>query len=323
MNTKPPLVRRGFLQVLTILFAVTMTGALAVYSHRKANRGFIHGTKSTQVLEDLRLLDAAVDAAVESGQEHASLQKSGSGVLVLSGTKSYSGLSNVLSGSLQVRNMPESRSATATEKGFEGDRGTKSELILRGANAFAGMQGVKSGTLFSPDAAGDIVTRVTRPALPDPIPDAIPKSTNDVTVFSTGKSLSAGTLTFGSRETIMPGVKSSGIFLPFVHSNLLFDVSAAGWQLTGLTTNGTTTVTVASTAGLTPGLVVVGPNIPLGATVTSITNGTQFVISVAATGNTASPQIGAAGLTLPQALTAAPATRIPAPAPRPAPGKTP
>jgi len=53
--------------------------------------------------------------------------------------------------------------------------------------------------------------------------------------------------------------------------------------LTGVTLNGTTTVTVADTTGLQPGMVLVGPTATglNGQTIVSITNGTNFVISSA------------------------------------------
>jgi hypothetical protein len=50
-----------------------------------------------------------------------------------------------------------------------------------------------------------------------------------------------------------------------------------------VTTNATTTVTAANTAGLYIGEQVFAPGIPVGATVSSITNSTTFVISSAAT----------------------------------------
>jgi len=53
--------------------------------------------------------------------------------------------------------------------------------------------------------------------------------------------------------------------------------------LTAGSTNGTTTVTVASTAGMQNGMLVMMPGVPNGATVTSVTNSAQFVISQAAT----------------------------------------
>ena len=49
------------------------------------------------------------------------------------------------------------------------------------------------------------------------------------------------------------------------------------------TTNASTTVTCTSTSGLIPGMFIGGAGIPQGATVSSITNGTTFVISSAAT----------------------------------------
>ena len=58
MNAKPPLVRRGF-QIAVIFFIVGMAGAYVMYAHRKANMTVVSGTKSTRVLEDLRMIDAA------------------------------------------------------------------------------------------------------------------------------------------------------------------------------------------------------------------------------------------------------------------------
>jgi autotransporter-associated beta strand protein len=51
------------------------------------------------------------------------------------------------------------------------------------------------------------------------------------------------------------------------------------------TTDGTTTVTFGSTAGMSPGAVISGTNIPTGATIVSVTDATHVVISAAATGS--------------------------------------
>jgi len=68
-------------------------------------------------------------------------------------------------------------------------------------------------------------------------------------------------------------------FLPAALSTLPLPL-----PLTGLSTNGVDgTITVASTTGLVIGMSVVGPNIPAGATVASITDGTTFTISAATT----------------------------------------
>ena len=52
--------------------------------------------------------------------------------------------------------------------------------------------------------------------------------------------------------------------------------------MVGTTTNGSSTVTVGSTAGLSVGQAVSGPGIPIGATITAILSGNQVVISSAA-----------------------------------------
>ena len=63
------------------------------------------------------------------------------------------------------------------------------------------------------------------------------------------------------------------------------------------TTNANRIVTVASTAGLTTGLVVSGTNIPAGSTISSIVSATQIQISVNATGTSAVGTLRATNLT--------------------------
>ncbi|MBX7207847.1 MAG: sulfatase-like hydrolase/transferase [Verrucomicrobiaceae bacterium] len=68
--------------------------------------------------------------------------------------------------------------------------------------------------------------------------------------------------------------------------------------LTNVTTSGTTTVTCASTAGLWPGMLISGTNMPTNATISSVTNATTFVVSSAATGSGSGLSLTAAGITL-------------------------
>jgi hypothetical protein len=58
--------------------------------------------------------------------------------------------------------------------------------------------------------------------------------------------------------------------------------------LAGVVLNSTTSVTVTSTAGLSVGQTVAGAGVPAGATIASITSGTVFVLSAAATTSSAS-----------------------------------
>ena len=68
--------------------------------------------------------------------------------------------------------------------------------------------------------------------------------------------------------------------------------------LVNCTTNGTTTVTCASTTGLWPGMSITGTNMPTNATISSITNSTTFVISAAATSSGSALTLTVAGVTL-------------------------
>jgi arylsulfatase A-like enzyme len=64
------------------------------------------------------------------------------------------------------------------------------------------------------------------------------------------------------------------------------------------TTSGSTTVTCASTTGLWPGMIVAGTNVPTGATISSITNSTTFVMSTSSMGTGSSLTLSAGGITL-------------------------
>lgn len=65
-------------------------------------------------------------------------------------------------------------------------------------------------------------------------------------------------------------------------------INSTNTSATGNTTSGSTTVTLPSTAGLVPGMAVSGPNIPAGATIAAVINGTQFALSSAATATASS-----------------------------------
>jgi arylsulfatase A-like enzyme len=84
--------------------------------------------------------------------------------------------------------------------------------------------------------------------------------------------------------------------------------------LTSCETNGTTTVTCASTAGLWPGMLITGPNIAGSingtqtgnTTVASITNATTLMLSQPATGSNTGLTLTAAGVTLTNCVTTGP-----------------
>ncbi len=64
-NSKPPLVRRGFVIVLSLTLLSGYVGFTAMQRARRP----IRSTKSTQVLQDLRMIDAAIDQyAIESNK---------------------------------------------------------------------------------------------------------------------------------------------------------------------------------------------------------------------------------------------------------------
>lgn len=105
-------------------------------------------------------------------------------------------------------------------------------------------------------------TGTTQPALGQPSVG----TSSDIRVFITNLNGAAPVVT-------------NGILAPY-----LLDVSNVPLG-SGATTSNGTTVTVASTVGLVPGMIVTGANIPAGASIVSIIDGTSFQISRAATGS--------------------------------------
>ena len=93
------------------------------------------------------------------------------------------------------------------------------------------------------------------------------------------------------------------ISAPFVAGAHQTWTTADSVTLTGGTTIAGTTVTVANTAGLRPGMAITGSGIPAGATIVSITNGTDFEISAAATAGSSQTFYAAQQLNMSGALT--------------------
>ncbi|MBK8036101.1 MAG: autotransporter-associated beta strand repeat-containing protein [Verrucomicrobiaceae bacterium] len=93
------------------------------------------------------------------------------------------------------------------------------------------------------------------------------------------------------------------ISAPFVAGANQTWTTADSVSLTSGTTIAGTTVTVANTAGLRPGMTITGSGIPAGATIVSITNGTDFVISAAATAGSSQTFYAAQQLNMSGALT--------------------
>ena len=145
----------------------------------------------------------------------------------------------------------------------------------------------QSGTLAPTTAASTVDVTGPITALTNPIQSVFGLRTNSSVT-------APGTLKFSSVSLVNEGgLLVNGIST--ISTNLIFDPTnaTAPVALANLTTTAnSTTVTVTSTASLTPGLFVTGPNIPAGSFIQSITNGTQFVLNnsvgTAASGGTGS-----------------------------------
>lgn len=76
------------------------------------------------------------------------------------------------------------------------------------------------------------------------------------------------------------------------------------------TTSASTSVVCSSTANLWPGMIITGPGMAAGATISSITNSTTFVASAAATASSSTATLTANGITLTNCTTTAASTTV-------------
>jgi hypothetical protein len=76
------------------------------------------------------------------------------------------------------------------------------------------------------------------------------------------------------------------------------------------TTSASTSVVCSSTANLWPNMIITGPGMAAGAVISSITNGTTFVISAAATASSTTATLTANGITLTNCTTTAASTSV-------------
>ena len=112
-------------------------------------------------------------------------------------------------------------------------------------------------------------------------------SVTDVTNMKPGMGITGTGIPNGTRVKAVTTDGSNDFTLSqnaaSTQSNQTYQGVFGALALTAGSTNGTTTVTVASTAGMQTGMLVMMPGVPNGATVTIVSNSTQFVISLPAT----------------------------------------
>jgi autotransporter-associated beta strand protein len=147
-----------------------------------------------------------------------------------------------------------------------------------------------SGTLNIDGSGSPARASLTGGATTDTSPNVTVANTAGLVVgmVVTGPGIPAGT-------TIASITNATTLVLSAPATATLTAQTYAASPLSGSTTSGSTSVTVASTTGLLPGMQVMGANIPAGAKIASVTNATSFVLDVPATG-TAAGQIFSAGL---------------------------
>lgn len=124
--------------------------------------------------------------------------------------------------------------------------------------------------------------------VPSAIPPSIIPLQNNNSVVANWTSINSGSfiLTMGGETFTISGLDFTGVSnLADVATIVQDSIQAAGsFNLTG-TTNGTTTVSMADTTGLLPGMSVIAADIDQGTTIISIVTDTSILLSQAATGS--------------------------------------
>lgn len=116
--------------------------------------------------------------------------------------------------------------------------------------------------------------------------NVIPRTDSKLVLGQRGLQLGGGAPSSGGSFGI---VGPSGTVAPGNQFVIDFWLNAKGLEsssavtLINCTTNGTTNVTCASTAGVAPGMSISGPTIPAGAKISSVNSGTSITLSIAAT----------------------------------------
>jgi fibronectin-binding autotransporter adhesin len=242
------------------------------------------------------------------------------GMQTLSGDRiNYSGPTTITDGTLRLLNTTNFRSnitnndrlelaATGNWNYFNSISGSGSviktgtaQVLVGGGNSYGGATDIAGGTLrlegmgtISGTSAinikggtlelfgfADVVT--TGGATTVGSPTVTVASTTGLIV---GMPVSGMNIPVGATVTAITNATNFVISAPATATGGGLSFTASGNNVTaagGVTTSGSPNVTVASTAGLVVGMPVSGTNIPGGATITSITDGTSFVISAPAT----------------------------------------
>jgi autotransporter-associated beta strand protein len=223
--------------------------------------------------EGLIFVKSGENATISGSITANALTKFGAGTLTLSGSNGIMGDVSVQSGTLRLGSV-----SALSRMNSELNVNAGATLDLNGFNAAVESIGSNNRTIANAPVGGSIIN----------------SSGTLSTLMMSGPVSSAfnGTLGFnmklvktGSGNLVINGYSAS---TPDGGNNTYTggtDIYGSNTLIGGgATTNANATVTVTSTAGLLPGMAIQGPNIPNGATIASITNSTQFVMSVNATG---------------------------------------
>ena len=238
------------------------------------------------------------------------LSKSGVGNLILSGLNTYTGVNSLNGGVLTVRQLSVEGFAPGSVLTTQNVTTTKL-ITLTGTTTTTGLTfgQTVTGTGLPPvvslstntPANSNVVVVSSTAGLSNGLPvvgTGIPAGAvitlingNNVTISAnatatnTGTSIKYGGATIAAINSDTQVTLTNGSTISATQDLSFGQITAKSGAISSTTINSSNTVTVASTAGLTPGQAISGPNIPVGAVIATIIDGTRFTMSLTATGN--------------------------------------
>jgi autotransporter-associated beta strand protein len=242
------------------------------------------------------------------------LSKTGLGNLILSGLNTYSGVNTLNGGVLTVRQLSVEGFASGSVLTTQNATTTRAVTLSGTSTTGLTFGQTVTGTGLPPvvslssntTSGSNLIVVSSTAGLSNGLPvvgagipagaviQGINNATNTVTISvnasatASGAAINYGGATIAAINSDSQITLTNGATLSATQNLTYGQISGVSGNLSSTTTNNSATVTLnnnATTAGLTPGQAITGTNIPVGAVIATIIDGTRFTMTLTATGS--------------------------------------